>query len=358
MSLAGVAFAKPNFIDLNKLPIHTVVDQEKGQYLGHVSTVLLKDNKTILAVYPKGHGRGPITYKKSTDGGITWSERLPTPKNWETSKETPTIHLVPDPKTGGEHLILWSGLYPARIAESADMGNTWTELKPVGDWGGIVVMGAVEPMKDGRLVSWFHDDGRFLKEGGKASGTFKLLQTESTDGGRNWSSPKTIWQGSDMHLCEPGVVRSPDGKTLAMMLRENRRRQYSHIMFSSDEGKTFTNPKPMHPYLTGDRHTMRYAPDGRLLVTFRDMAQGSPYWGDWVAWVGTWDDVLNNQPGQYKIRIKDNKGGSDCAYPGLEILPDGTFVTTTYGHWEDGEQPYILSARFDMDMLDKLGRIR
>ncbi len=38
----------------------TVVDREKGQYLGHVTTCLLDDKKTILAVYPKGHGRGAL----------------------------------------------------------------------------------------------------------------------------------------------------------------------------------------------------------------------------------------------------------------------------------------------------------
>jgi len=35
-----------------------IVDKEPGQYLGHPTTVLLEDNKTIIAVYPKGHGRG------------------------------------------------------------------------------------------------------------------------------------------------------------------------------------------------------------------------------------------------------------------------------------------------------------
>ncbi|MFP6881865.1 MAG: hypothetical protein VCA34_12995, partial [Roseibacillus sp.] len=64
-----------------------VVDREKGQYLGHVTTCLLDDGKTVLAVYPKGHGRGPIVYKRSTNGGNTWSERLPTPDSWATSKE-------------------------------------------------------------------------------------------------------------------------------------------------------------------------------------------------------------------------------------------------------------------------------
>ena len=55
-----------------------VVDREPGQYLGHPTTVLLEDGKTILAVYPKGHGKGAIVLKRSTDGGLTWSDRLPT----------------------------------------------------------------------------------------------------------------------------------------------------------------------------------------------------------------------------------------------------------------------------------------
>ena len=75
-----------------------VVDREKGQYLGHPTTVLLEDSKTMLIVYPKGHGRGGIVYKRSTDGGKTWSERLSTPASWATSREVPTLHRVVDVK--------------------------------------------------------------------------------------------------------------------------------------------------------------------------------------------------------------------------------------------------------------------
>jgi len=53
-----------------------VVDREAGQYLGHPTTVLLEDGRTLLCVYPKGHGRGAIVMKRSPDGGLTWSERL------------------------------------------------------------------------------------------------------------------------------------------------------------------------------------------------------------------------------------------------------------------------------------------
>lgn len=343
------------FIDLNgDTARQVVVDREPGHYLGHVSTVLLDDKKTILAVYPKGHGKGPIVYKRSTDGGKTWSDRLPTPDNWSSSLETPTIHLVPDPKTKKQRLILWSGLYPARIASSENLGKTWTPLAQVGEWGGIVVMGSVEPLKDGRLLSVFHDDGRFFMKDGKVWPEMTLFQTLSADGGRTWSYPQPMFSSSNIHLCEPGVVRSPDGKTLAMLLRENKRVRNSYVMFSTDEAKTWTYPRELPRALTGDRHVARYAPDGRLVVVFRDMAADSPTKGDWVAWVGRWEDIVNGRDGQYRVRLKDNVDSWDSSYCGLECLPDGTFVSTTYGHWEDKQEPYILSVRFKLSELDAM----
>jgi hypothetical protein len=344
---------KPALIDLDsERERQVVVDRQAGQYLGHPTTALLDDGKTILCVYPMGHGKGPILMKRSSDGGLTWSERLPTPANWETSLETPTIHRVPDPKTGRMRLILWSGLYPARLASSEDDGRTWTALQPVGNWGGIVVMGFVEPLPGGDLLAMFHDDGRFFLQEPQSTGNFTLYKTLSSDGGRTWSYPESVYASSTMHLCEPGVVRSPDGKTLAILLRENSRKFNSQIMFSSDEGKTWSLPRALPRMLTGDRHVAKYAPDGRLFVSFRDMPPAGPWKGDWVAWVGTWEDLVSGGPGQYKVRLKDNQDSWDAAYPGVEVLPDGTIVTTTYGHWEKGAPPYILSVRLKLSELD------
>jgi len=330
----------------------TVVDREPGQYLGHPTTVLLEDGRTMIAVYPKGHGRGAIVMKRSGDGGLSWSERLPTPANWASSQETPTIHRVVD-RTGAKRLILFSGMHPIRMARSEDDGRTWTPLEPIGDFGGIVAMSSVEQLANGDTMALFHDDGRYFDGKGKAT-KFRVYKTVSKDGGLTWGPPEVIAEHPRARLCEPGLIRSPDGRQIAVLLRENSRTMNSFVIFSNDEGKSWSQPRELPGALTGDRHVGNYAPDGRLFISFRDMTRDSPTKGDWVGWVGTYDDLVAGREGQYRVRLMNNRKDSDCAYPGVEVLPDGTFVVTTYGHWTEGQSPYIVSVRMKLSELDAL----
>jgi hypothetical protein len=348
------------FVDLDqRTDLQVVVDREPGKYLGHPTTVLLENGRTILCVYPEGHGKGAIRMKRSDDGGLTWSDRLPTPNSWQTSKETPTIHRVFD-REGVKRLILFSGLYPVRMASSDDDGQNWSELKAVGDWGGIVAMASVVPAdsQPGAYWAFFHDDGRFFaSQPSTERGRFTLYASRSEDGGLSWATPVPLQTSNEVHLCEPGAVMSPDQQELLLLLRENKRVRNSHRMSSRDGGYTWSPPVELPDSLTGDRHVAKYLPDGRLFISFRDVPRNgkqSRSRGDWVAWVGTYDDLVNSRPGQYRIRLKKNYRASDCAYPGVELLPDGTIVTTTYGHWVEGEQPYILTVRFPIKVCDDL----
>jgi len=239
-------FAEAVYIDLDKdNHRQVVIDREADQYLGHPTTMLMEDNKTMLCVCPKGHGKGGIVYKRSYDAGFTWTERLPTPGSWATSREVPTLHRVIDAE-GKKRIIMFSGLYPCRMAVTEDDGLTWSELKPIGDWGGIVNMSFVIDLKTGpgHYMAMAHDDGRFFKEGGKRANSveFILYKTLSTDGGLTWSSPKIIQRDTEVHLCEPGVIRSPDGKQLAVLLRENSRTQNSQIIFLMMKEKRGPSP--------------------------------------------------------------------------------------------------------------------
>lgn len=390
----------------------TVVDREEGVYLGHPTTVLLGDGRTIVAVYPKNHGFGQIVLKKSFDGGRSWSGRLPVPESWSTSLEVPTIYRVFD-AAGTERLIMFSGLYPIRMSVSSDGGDTWSELEPIGGFGGVVAMAALEPLGGGEYLALFHDDGRFIRAGGSvlrevwaagegcdrrsklvfrraladgsgwgeptdnwvrtleregdewtklyesacadeyADGRFVLYATRSADGGLTWGEPEAICSHTGgAQLCEPCIVRSPDGGRLVVLLRENSRKFNSFMITSLDDGASWSQPVELPAALTGDRHTAKYLPDGRLFISFRDTARQSATQGDWCAWVGTFDDIINLREGQYRVRIMKNYHAWDCAYPGVEVLPDGTVVTTTYGHFTEGEPAYIVSVRLRAEELD------
>ncbi len=337
----------------NDTTCQIIIDKEEGQYLGHPTTIILDDMKTMFVVYPKGHGIGAVVMKKSEDAGLTWSERLPVPDNWTGSLEVPTLYRTVD-SLGTKRILMFSGRYPIRMAVSEDEGGSWTSLEPIFNFGGIVAMSDVVRLKNGNYMAFFHDNGRFFTLHGKNIEKFNVYKTISEDGGLHWSDPEIVVHHKSAFLCESGTIRSPDGNQIAMLLRENTRVYNSMVIFSDDEGETWSEPVELPASLTGDRHQLRYTPDGRIIALFRDMAELTPTKGDFVAWVGTYDDILHQNEGQYRIRLLDNKDFFDCGYPGLELLPDGTFIATTYGHWDKGEKPYIKSVRFKMSEIDEL----
>jgi hypothetical protein len=181
-----------------------------------------------------------------------------------------------------------------------------------------------------------------------------VAQSESADGGLTWSSWRVLVDLGGLKPCEPEVVRSPDGKQLLCLLRENVRTEPAHLITSDDEGRTWTAVKPLPAGLHGDRHKAVFTPDGRLVVCFRDMGRTSPTKNHFVAWVGHYEDIISGRDGQYKIKLLHSHKGSDCGYPGVELLPDGTVVATTYVKYRPGEeQNSVVSVRFTLAETDR-----
>jgi hypothetical protein len=72
------------------------------------------------------------------------------------------------------------------MSVSEDDGRTWSPLRKIGDFGGIVAMADLVRLRDGRYMAVFHDDGRFISaKPGPLS--FKVYKTLSADGGLSWS---------------------------------------------------------------------------------------------------------------------------------------------------------------------------
>lgn len=324
-----------------------IVERTPGQYLGHPTTVLMPDGKTIYCTYPLGHGGPSAVLKKSTDGGLTWSERLAVPENWKTARNCPCIHRLTDP-AGKERLFVFEGVGAMRQAYSEDGGKTWTPFEPNG-LHCIVAPITIVPIKGDRLLAMYHRGS-----GDRDRPPLELWQAISTDGGLTWQPETKVADYPGGCPCEPFVVRSPDGKQLAALARENARRYNSLLVVSDDEGATWSKPVELPASLTGDRHMGRYAADGRLVLCFRDTTFESPTKGDFVAWVGTYDDIVNLREGQYRVRLINSPVKGDLGYPGVERLPDGTFVATTYAVLAPGEKHSVVSVRFTLSELDAL----
>jgi hypothetical protein len=318
-------------------------------YQGHPTTVLMEDNQTILCVWSFNHGgiAGPMA--KSSDGGITW-EQIKSPADWATMKNCPSIYRMMD-KNGKERLMVYSAQPNMAQTYSEDGGKTWTPVKSM-NIPCVMAFTSMVQLKNGDYLAMYNR----RPEGQSGPPQNEVCRVISKDGGLSWESPHVLIPNSNQNIpCEPFVFYSPGKKQLACLIRDNKRDGHSLVIFSNDEGLTWSEPVETPWGLTGDRHIAQYAPDGRLVITFRDMAPFSPTRGHFVAWIGHYDDLIYRTPGLYRIKLLHSHAGSDCGYPGLEILPDGTFVATTYIKYEVGEKKHsIVSTRFSLNETDKL----
>jgi hypothetical protein len=128
---------------------------------------------------------------------------------------------------------------------------------------------------------------------------------------------------------------------------------------SWDEGKTWSEPQQLPLALSGDRHLARYAPDGRLVILFRPYPPASSaslqvfQENYFTAWVGRYEDIICGREGQYLVRLIRSHQGPDHTYPGLEILPDGTFVGTTFIKYRPGPEMHsVVCVHFRLDKIE------
>ena len=184
---------------------------------------------------------------------------------------------------------------------------SFSELEPIGDFGGIVAVADITQVGKGEYLAFFHDDGRFINPAGanltevyvsgegddvasrivysssdgkggwvpcsvwnstarvdnlpgtqwqkrfetrfdadstaQRRGRFTVYSIRSKDGGLSWGDLRPVCTHESASLCEPGVVRSPDGKQLAILLRENSRKYNSFVCFSDDDGESWSEPR-------------------------------------------------------------------------------------------------------------------
>ncbi len=212
---------------------------EKQLHFGELSTKdgwkTAKMEPERLARWKAAHGRLSDAERKaelgewlirSTDGGKTWSTRLPTVVN---SPHGP-IQLQ-DGRLLYAGKKLWTEDKKIGVAESKDDGLTWQWLAEIptraGDEApkGYHELHAVEAA-NGTLIVQIRNHNTAHKG--------ETLQSESTDGGKTWSAPHSIgvW-GLPSHL-----LRLRDGRLL--MTYGHRRAPFGNqARLSTDHGQTW-----------------------------------------------------------------------------------------------------------------------
>lgn len=321
-------------------------------YQGHPTTVLLPDGRTLLAVWTLEHGGAAGPAARSDDGGRTWT-RIDAlfPESYKTHRNCPAIYRIVAPD-GQARLMIFTNKKGVGRMVSEDDGRNWRELPSLAlGRVGMPFTGVVR-LKDGTTAAFGQvgiESGRQTKAEKAGQSVFMIV---TADGGLTWGAPKVIAAKEGKDLCEPFASRAPDGNELCCLMRENFHKGRSMMCFSRNEGKTWSAPVDTPWGLTGDRHAGVQTPDGRWVIAFRDRALGSSTYGHFVAWVGAYDDLRKGRPGQFRIKLLHSYAKWDCGYPGLECLPDGTIVATTYiKYWDDARRQSVVCTRFKLDEL-------
>lgn len=401
-----------------EIPVVTLSDNykstidKKDSYLGHPD-IVMADDGTLFCAYPAGHGKGDIIMQKSTDYGDSWTDISDSlPDSWEKSQETPTLYNLHF-TDGSSKLLLVSGC-PSWAADdeyyadgfncsvSSDGGNTWSEfINFYGiDWADSQPAKSADTDVSDPYSPNYGADGKVLpydvivsmssltqlKENGeyvdKWMGTFHdydfynytSILTFDENGNPQWSQPKKfLYEQRDIeskaNICEIEIVRAaaPNDDKLILIGRGNSRLTNSLISVSEDEGETWSELRELPYALTGDRHKAEYdETTGKLLISFRLVVPGvkrnifdsSNFTGAyWVAWIGTFEDLLDfaengnksDKLGEKLIILGEtNDGKADCGYSGT-ICKDGTFVLASYGKFSKGaKNPYIMQVKFKL----------
>lgn len=162
---------------------------------------------------------------RSTDGGRTWSERIPTVVN---SPHGP-IQLK-DGRLLYAGKQLWTADRKIGVCESKDDGLTW-------QW-----LGEIPARKGDDATKSYHElhaveaaDGTLIAQIRNHNDANKgwTLQTESKDGGKTWSEPHPICYGLPPHL-----LRLRDGR-LVMTYGHRRAPFGNQARISTDHGKNW-----------------------------------------------------------------------------------------------------------------------
>ena len=207
---------------------------------GHPSMILLPDGKTMLActMWPPHHGHQRLILV-SKDAGLTWKELAKdlTPK-FQGHRNYGILYHTQD-KTTGKGRIWCFGGHPMKRIMSEDNGETWKDMSTL-PFTCTVVLNTMVRLDNGNYLGFFNSPS-----GRGDTKQSNIMMIESEDAGLNWTKPRPVVstkpfsQGGPV-VTQPCAFRSPDKKTICLLMCENSKTMPSMLTFSEDNGKTWS----------------------------------------------------------------------------------------------------------------------
>jgi len=210
-------------------------------------------------------GNDEIYYKKSANGGDTWTaaKRI----SWTSGpSESPSIAAD---SSGGLHVV-WhdytSGDYEIYYKKSVDGGTTWTTAKMISLTPHFSFLGNIAAGPSDSLFVVFRDDSPGLGD---------IYCTKSTDGGATWATSQRIAQTSGWSNY-PLIAVDPSGNLHAVWRDDTPGNQEIYYTKSSNAGASWT-PAVRITWTSGasDLPSIAADPSGNLQVVWRDDTSGN-----------------------------------------------------------------------------------
>ncbi len=264
---------------------------------------------------------------------------------------------------------------------STDSGKTWGPPQIVADTPWDDRDPSICQLADGTvIVNWFtYYAGGPSARPGNPNPYKEIWLSRSTDNGHTWSEPELIEStANDNWACSTPIRQMPDGTLTMPIYREflNPLRTWSAVIFSEDNGKTWSDPCMVDPDNDdNDEPDIVRLPDGDLLCIMRTNVGEHTMWKSishdggktWsksepIGFFGqapylllTLENILllaHRNPGtsvHYSLDFGktwsenvqiDTVGG---AYPSMVEMPDGRILVVYY---EEGEGSSIRAQFF------------
>jgi len=143
---------------------------------GSVVPAIAVDGSNIYVVWEDGSGNPEIYFKKSVDGGATWTPNKKITNNVGNS-DAPAIAV-----DGSNIYVVWHDYTPGNaeiyFKKSVDGGATWTTSKRITNNAGTSEASAIAVDGSNIYVVW-HDN---------TPGNFEIYFMKSLDGGATWTT--------------------------------------------------------------------------------------------------------------------------------------------------------------------------